>query len=76
MLWADAGDPYAAVWCGNAGDRRHKAAVRYQNDDIRSTVSIVPFSRELIKIPISYLSSAAVVTSGVSAARCSGWAPC
>lgn len=36
MLWADAGDPYAAVWGGNTGDGRHKATVRYGNNHINA----------------------------------------
>lgn len=77
MLWADAGDPYAAVWCGNAGDGRHKAAVRYGEDYIRNAPR--PGCRgteNVFKIRLSYLNTAAVATWVESAARCSGLAPC
>lgn len=75
MLWADAGDPYAAVRCGNTGDRRHKAAVRY-GKGLAKTCYWASSTERMLQMWLSHPSTAAAVTSAASAARCSGLAPC
>lgn len=87
MLWADAGDTHAAVWCGHTRGRGYEAAVRWKKKEQKKewntvnvklcsfNISACVYNAAACLCPC-YRSMAALVMLVASVARCSGSALC